>query len=132
MFHICILCTVPRYLLLYILCVVLIYHSLYVFNYIIYTTLIILYYSPYISETRLNDETVCGKCPMLIIACDGVWDVYSDQEAADFLMEKYIANDKQPFENAAKILVGLSIYQCLLSVCLIFVVIIYKLVSWFI
>lgn len=41
---------------------------------------------PYVSETDLS---LCGDCPMLIMACDGVWDVLSDQEAADLLLDHY-------------------------------------------
>ena len=61
--------------------------------------------SPYVSETDLK---ACGECPMLILACDGVWDVFSDQEAADLLMEEYKAKGG-PFENAAELLVLKSI-----------------------
>ena len=35
--------------------------------------------------------------------------VFTDQEAADFLMEAYINNGSQPFDNAAQILVRLPI-----------------------
>lgn len=63
---------------------------------------------PYLSETVINsDET--GDCPILILACDGVWDVFSDQEAADYIMEMYIEKGSQPFEEAAKMLVDESI-----------------------
>lgn len=57
--------------------------------------------TPYVSQTDLS---VCGDCPMLILACDGVWDVFSDQEAADLLMERYLAGG--PFEDAANVLVS--------------------------
>lgn len=56
--------------------------------------------TPYVSET---DLTTIGDCPMLIIACDGVWDVFTDQEAADLLMEKYMIAG--PYANAAELLV---------------------------
>lgn len=55
---------------------------------------------PYVTETNLLE---CGDCPMLIMACDGVWDVFSDQEAADLLLEQY--KTEGPFENAAHLLV---------------------------
>lgn len=55
-----------------------------------------------------TDLTQCGESPMLILACDGVWDVFSDQEAADLLMERYLREG--PFEDAARMLV-----RCVLS-----------------
>lgn len=57
---------------------------------------------PYVTETDLLS---CGDCPMLIMACDGVWDVFSDQEAADLLLEQY--KTQGPFDNAAELLVSL-------------------------
>jgi serine/threonine protein phosphatase PrpC len=39
----------------------------------------------------------------LILACDGVWDVLTDQEAADLLLEKFHVSG--PFESAAQLLV---------------------------
>lgn len=62
--------------------------------------------TPYVTET---DLTVCGECPMLIMACDGVWDVFSDQEAADLLLERYLAEG--PFEDAATLLVRHTAYH---------------------
>jgi serine/threonine protein phosphatase PrpC len=61
--------------------------------------------SPYLTETKLSD---CGECPMLILACDGVWDVMTDQEAADMLMDRY-KQKNGPDEDAAKFLVKTSI-----------------------
>ncbi len=55
---------------------------------------------PHISSVHLASET---NPVMLILACDGVWDVLSDQEAADLLLERYQLEG--PFTNAAKILV---------------------------
>ncbi|KAJ1413062.1 phosphatase 2C-like domain-containing protein [Ochromonadaceae sp. CCMP2298] len=60
--------------------------------------------TPYVTET---DLTHCGECPMLIMACDGVWDVFSDQEAADLLLEQY--QRAGPFPDAAEILVQAAI-----------------------
>ena len=62
--------------------------------------------TPYVTET---DLTQCGECPMLILACDGVWDVFTDQEAADLMMEQYCAHGCAPFEDAAKVLVEAAI-----------------------
>jgi protein phosphatase PTC1 len=38
--------------------------------------------APYTTETVLND-----KDDMLIVACDGIWDVLSDQHAIELLRE---------------------------------------------
>ena len=38
-----------------------------------------------------------------------MWDVFSDQEAADLLLDKYKENNNMPFENAAQFLVNSSI-----------------------
>jgi serine/threonine protein phosphatase PrpC len=56
---------------------------------------------PYIQSAILKRDIH----PMLILACDGVWDVFSDQKAVDLLMEHYEANEQQPFEYAARYLV---------------------------
>lgn len=61
--------------------------------------------SPYCTETELTD---CGHCPILILACDGVWDVLSDQDATDLLIDKY-KKIGGPFEDAAKLLVTTAI-----------------------
>lgn len=60
---------------------------------------------PHYSEVDLMD---CGHCPLLILACDGVWDVLTDQEAADVLIEKY-KKIGGPFDDAAELLVTLAI-----------------------
>jgi protein phosphatase PTC1 len=44
---------------------------------------------------------------MLILACDGVWDVFSDQEAADLLMTRYL--EEGPFGDASEYLVNAAI-----------------------
>ena len=71
--------------------------------------------TPYVTETDLSQ---CGECPMLILACDGVWDVFSDQEAADLLLERYLREG--PFEDAARMLVRFFCYTWLfvLILCL--------------
>ena len=45
--------------------------------------------------------------PFLILACDGVWDVLSDQEAVDLILERYLTDG--PFAEAAKLLVDTAI-----------------------
>lgn len=64
---------------------------------------------PYITETNLLTCSPDGsqKCPFLILACDGVWDVLTDQEAADLVLAQY--KDKGPFDSAAKLLVDIAI-----------------------
>ena len=44
---------------------------------------------------------------MLILACDGVWGVLTDQEAADLLMERYLKEG--PFQDASQYLVNTAI-----------------------
>jgi len=65
---------------------------------------------PYVSETDLRDA---GDCPILILACDGVWDTLSDQDAADLLMERYLTEGI--FTDAAECLVRTSPFQSLIS-----------------
>eukprot|EP00595_Chromulina_sp_UTEXLB2642_P003537 CAMPEP_0196765438 /NCGR_PEP_ID=MMETSP1095-20130614/8835_1 /TAXON_ID=96789 ORGANISM="Chromulina nebulosa, Strain UTEXLB2642" /NCGR_SAMPLE_ID=MMETSP1095 /ASSEMBLY_ACC=CAM_ASM_000446 /LENGTH=260 /DNA_ID=CAMNT_0042123469 /DNA_START=77 /DNA_END=859 /DNA_ORIENTATION=- len=55
---------------------------------------------PHLSETIIDG---IGLMPFLILACDGVWDVLTDQEAADLILEKYLIDG--PFEDAAELLV---------------------------
>ena len=54
---------------------------------------------------RLSD---CGECPMLILACDGVWDVMTDQETADLLINRY-KEKGGPDEDVAKYIVKTAI-----------------------
>eukprot|EP01038_Epipyxis_sp_PR26KG_P005778 gene5778-7976_t len=56
--------------------------------------------APYLTETDLIQ---CGDCPILILACDGVWDVLTDQEAADLIMARYLIEG--PYQDAANLLV---------------------------
>ena len=60
--------------------------------------------TPYITETYLKER---GLTPFLILACDGVWDVMSDQEAGDLILDKY--KELGQFEDAAKLLVQTAI-----------------------
>jgi serine/threonine protein phosphatase PrpC len=50
---------------------------------------------PHLTEV---DLLKVGRAPMLIMACDGVWDVFSDQEAAEMLVMKYAQNGNKPFD----------------------------------
>jgi serine/threonine protein phosphatase PrpC len=66
--------------------------------------------NPYISTTVMKSSQ---EMPMLILACDGVWDVFTDQEAVTFLNSQI--NEKQEDGNiiteteAANLLVQASI-----------------------
>lgn len=60
--------------------------------------------NPHLSVVDLQ---AVGECPLLILACDGVWDVMTDQEAGDLIMEKYRVSG--PFEDAANLLVQTAI-----------------------
>ncbi len=74
---------------------------------------------PYITETELDtgsttDFSVVGirvrnrvSYPFLILACDGVWDVMTDQDAVDLVMEKY--KELGPFPECADIIVKTAI-----------------------
>jgi len=56
--------------------------------------------SPHLSQACLNEH---GDCPFLVLACDGVWDVLTDQQAVDLILDKYLLSG--PFEAAAHLLV---------------------------
>ena len=60
--------------------------------------------SPHLSEINLNTR----KYPFLILACDGLWDVITDQEAIEIVLELMIRNSGNPDEGAAEILVSYS------------------------
>lgn len=57
------------------------------------------------------------ECPMLILACDGVWDVLSDQEAVDLVLERHMTEG--PYLEAAKLLVSSFILNVILILILI-------------
>jgi serine/threonine protein phosphatase PrpC len=66
---------------------------------------------PYITTTILGSEESGSEIthPFLILACDGVWDVFTDQEAVDFVNEKLEANGGEMCTDAAECLVQASI-----------------------
>ena len=70
---------------------------------------------PYVTETDLLTCSPDGSadCPILILACDGVWDVLSDQEAIDLILTLYKQQDGQGggslSDKAAKLLVDTAI-----------------------
>lgn len=45
---------------------------------------------PYLVDIELTPD-----CPFLIMACDGLWDVMTDQEACDFVAKAYIETAKE-------------------------------------
>lgn len=59
---------------------------------------------PFTSQTDISD---IGDYPFLILACDGVWDVLSDQQAADLLLQRY--KEVGPYSEAAELLVNTAI-----------------------
>ncbi len=67
--------------------------------------------SPYLSEALLSEH---GDCPFVILACDGVWDVLTDQEAVDLILEKYLVSG--PFSDAAHLLVIFKINALILKI----------------
>ena len=56
---------------------------------------------PHLTEVVLKSH---GNSPFIILACDGVWDVMTDQEAVDMIYKRYAVDG--PFEDAAKLLVS--------------------------
>jgi len=65
---------------------------------------------PYVTETNVLTCAPDGSndCPLLILACDGVWDVLTDQEATDLLLHQWLEKGG-PFSGAAKLLVDTAI-----------------------
>jgi len=55
--------------------------------------------TPYTSHQKLTDEDT-----HLIVACDGLWDVCSDQQACDFILENNESTEKAS-ELAKKLLI---------------------------
>ena len=53
---------------------------------------------PYQREVNL---TALGDCPLLILACDGVWDVLTDQEAGDLILDELAARGGVPLRGGA-------------------------------
>lgn len=62
---------------------------------------------PHLSEVELSDGGV-GSFPFLILACDGVWDVMSDQEAIEMVL-RHTNNGKSSNIDAAQLLVDEAI-----------------------
>jgi serine/threonine protein phosphatase PrpC len=61
---------------------------------------------PYISSTLLAEHEDDNK--VLILACDGVWDVLTDQEAADLIIARMLEKGG-PDAEAAEFLVNTAI-----------------------
>lgn len=57
---------------------------------------------PHLTEVNLSDH---GSCPFLILACDGLWDVITDQEAIEIVLQETQKNNG-PVEGIAEVLVG--------------------------
>lgn len=60
---------------------------------------------PHLKEVDLLAKT---DAKLLILACDGVWDVLTDQEAGDIVMEEY-EKLGGPYEDAGRLLVNRAI-----------------------
>lgn len=60
---------------------------------------------PYVTIVDLDKKV---DYPFLILACDGVWDVFSDQAAVDLILERYLVEG--PFAGAAQLLVNLFVF----------------------
>ena len=60
---------------------------------------------PYLMEIDLSTR---DEVPLLILACDGVWDVLTDQEAGNIIMDEY-RRIGGPYEDAAQLLVSRAI-----------------------
>ncbi len=56
--------------------------------------------TPHVVEKSLNDG---GHYPFVILACDGVWDVMTDQEAVELIISEY---GTTPSNDAADLLVS--------------------------
>jgi hypothetical protein len=56
---------------------------------------------PHLAEVSL---AALGDCPFAILACDGVWDVLTDQEAVELILTRF--QREGPFEDAAKLIVS--------------------------
>ena len=54
------------------------------------------------------DLSTRDEVPLLILACDGVWDVLTDQEAGNIIMDEY-RRIGEPYEDAAQLLVSRAI-----------------------
>ncbi len=60
---------------------------------------------PHLVEIDLSAR---DEVPLLILACDGVWDVLTDQEAGNIIMDEY-RRIGGPYEDAAQLLVSRAI-----------------------